>query len=214
MDSDLVDLIYQNEAVEGVAIINASNEVEENQLSIRASKVNAIATTLLKLKKGLNDAGREMRGFLIKSDSILLMANMTSEKLILLELSEGSSVNEVERSLRSILGDAVAQPVLAEPAQSEPVAQAALPAVDKVEEEGIDLADFKNSLAKLLKTVAPGKLADGMISKALKDMGIDETAVQLPQDQATKLGYEVIAKVPNKARRKIIENEYTSMLNQ
>lgn len=214
MDSDLVDLIYQNEAVEGVAIINASNEVEENQLSIRASKVNAIATTLLKLKKGLNDAGREMRGFLIKSDSILLMANMTSERLILLELSEGSSVNEVERSLRSILGDAVAQPVLAEPVESEPVAQAALPAVEPVEEEGIDLADFKNSLAKLLKTVAPGKLADGMISKALKDMGIDETAVQLPQDQATKLGYEVIAKVPNKARRKIIENEYTSMLNQ
>lgn len=212
MDSDLIDLIYQNEAVEGVAIFDANNNLVENQLSLNLNKATAIAATLAKLKKGLNNAGREMRGFLIKTSSILLLVNMYSDKLILLEISEGFSVNEVEGNLRSILGGAADQPVVktlpVQPAEEE---------ITPVKEEmvdGIDLADFKNSLSKLLKTVAPGKLAETMINKAMNDMRIDEQAVQLPQDQATKLGYEVIARVPNKARRKIIENEYTTMLNQ
>lgn len=213
MDSDLIDLIYQNEAVEGIAIFDANNNLVENQLSLNLNKATAIAATLVKLKNGLNNAGREMRGFLIKTSSILLLVNMYSDKLILLEISEGFSVNEVEGNLRSILGEATDQPVV-KTLPAHPAQQAAVTPAEEEMVDGIDLADFKSSLSKLLKTVAPGKLAETMINKAMNEMGIDEQAVQLPQDQATKLGYEVIARVPNKARRKIIENEYTTMLNQ
>jgi len=232
MDSDLIDLIYQNEAVEGVAIFDANNQLVENQLSLSLSKVEAIATTLYKLKNGLTDAGRELRGFVIKSGALLLLVCMSPENLILLEISEGASVNEVDSNLRSIIGTTASQPQAAQPATVQPLASqpiqqaqpahpahpvlpaATLPPAQTVEGDNIDLADFKMNLSKLIKTVAPGKLADSMISSTMKDMGIDENAVHLPQQQATQLGYSVIERIPNKARRQIIKNEYTTMLNQ
>ena len=223
MDSDLIDLIYQNDAVEGLAIFDANNQLVENQLSLSLSKVEAIATTLYKLKNGLTDAGRELRGFVIKSGALLLLVCMSPENLILLEISEGASVNEVDSNLRSIIGTTASQPQAAQPATVQPVqaqpAQPVLPAAtlppaQTVEGDNIDLTDFKMNLGKLIKTVAPGKLADSMISSTMKDMGIDENAVHLPQQQATQLGYSVIERIPNKARRQIIKNEYTTMLNQ
>ena len=231
MDSDIIDLIYQNDAVEGLAIFDENNQLVENQLSLTLNKVLAISATLHKLQKGITNAGRELRGFVIKSGSYLLLVCMSPDLLIILELSPGYSVNEVDSNVRSIIGGASprtqqpaqqpaqpaqpAQPVAQQPAQpAQPVAQQpAQPAASQMI-DGIDLNDFKANLSKLLKTVAPGKLADTMISSAMADMGIDENAVQLPQQQATELGYSVIEKIPNKARRNIIKNEYTKLLGQ
>ena len=223
MDSDIIDLIYQNDAVEGLAIFDENNQLVENQLSLTLNKVLAISATLHKLQKGITNAGRELRGFVIKSGSYLLLVCMSPDLLIILELSPGYSVNEVDSNVRSIIGGASprtqqpaqpAQPVAQQPLPAQPVAQQpAQPAASQMI-DGIDLNDFKANLSKLLKTVAPGKLADTMISSAMADMGIDENAVQLPQQQATELGYSVIEKIPNKARRNIIKNEYTKLLGQ
>ena len=224
MDSDIIDLIYQNDAVEGLAIFDENNQLVENQLSLTLNKVLAISATLHKLQKGITNAGRELRGFVIKSGSYLLLVCMSPDLLIILELSPGYSVNEVDSNVRSIIGGASprtqqpaqqpAQPVAQQPLPAQPVAQQpAQPAASQII-DGIDLNDFKANLSKLLKTVAPGKLADTMISSAMADMGIDENAVQLPQQQATELGYSVIEKIPNKARRNIIKNEYTKLLGQ
>ena len=220
MDSDIIDLIYQNDAVEGLAIFDENNQLVENQLSLTLNKVLAISATLHKLQKGITNAGRELRGFVIKSGSYLLLVCMSPDLLIILELSPGYSVNEVDSNVRSIIGGASprtqqpAQPAAQQPLPAQPVAQQpAQPAASQMI-DGIDLNDFKANLSKLLKTVAPGKLADTMISSAMADMGIDENAVQLPQQQATELGYSVIEKIPNKARRNIIKNEYTKLLGQ
>lgn len=228
MDSELIDLIYQNEEVEGVAIFDGNNQLVENQLSITLVKVMAIAETLHNLRSSLMQAGREMLGFLIKSDKSLLHVTMFPNMLIVLELSKVSSVNALDKKIRSVVGtgqvatNTPVQPSL--PAAKKPVAlPAAQPAQSSqplqpvatsqpVIADGIDFVDFKFSLSKLLKTIAPGKVADGMINSAMKDMGIEPDTVQLAQPTATKLGYKVIEKIPNKARRKIIENEYKTLI--
>ncbi len=219
MDSELIDLIYQNEDVEGAAIFDANNQLVENQLSITLNKVMTIAETLLDLRHSLMKARREMLGFLIKSDKILLHVAIFPNMLIVLELSSGASINSVDKKLRSLIGsgqDAPAKkvqpsiPVAFQPEQQvQHLNTAALPSVA----DGVDFVDFKLRLSKLLKAIAPGKVAEGMISSAMKDMDIEPSTLALAKPTATELGYNVIAKIPNKARRKIIENEYKSLLN-
>lgn len=104
MDSDFIDLIYQNKDVEAVAVFDENNELIENQLSLTVSKVRVIGATLQKLKTNLEENRRELKGFLIKSDSILLLVSMFADRIVLLELSDEASVNEVDSHLRSIVG--------------------------------------------------------------------------------------------------------------
>ena len=257
MSLDFIDLIYQNKAVEGLAVFDANNELLENQLSLHVSKVKVIGKSLYNFKLGLSDAKRVMRGFLIKSESITLLTSVFPDYLIILEVSEGSSLNEVDSKLRSIMMDAFpeslkqappvqptlpsrpvqqtqpvqpTQPIPARLTSSQqlisqpqpilpPGAESVQPlqyaqANPMMETAVVDLINFKDRLSKLLKTVAPLKAVSTMIETSMNQMGIDLTTMRLPVQTATDLGHLVVSKIPNKARREILQKEYVVILNE
>jgi len=257
MSLDFIDLIYQNKAVEGLAVFDANNELLENQLSLHVSKVKVIGKSLYNFKLGLSDAKRVMRGFLIKSESITLLTSVFPDYLIILEVSEGSSLNEVDSKLRSIMMDAfpeslkqappvqptlpsrpvqqtqpvqLTQPIPARLTSSQqlisqpqpilpPGAESVQPlqyaqANPMMEIAVVDLINFKDRLSKLLKTVAPLKAVSTMIETSMNQMGIDLTTMRLPVQTATDLGHLVVSKIPNKARREILQKEYVVILNE
>ena len=60
----------------------------------------------------------------------------------------------------------------------------------------------------LLKRVAPGAIADKMITDVFSAEGVDASAASIPKEQTIGLGRQIVAKIPNKSRRKMIEKEY------
>ena len=133
-------------------------------------------------------------------------------------MAEEFSANKVEQSVRSIFTgivptDPTPSPV---PAVSEEVVNAA--ASEPVESQPagnqIDVADFKSQMRHLLKRVAPGAIADKMITDTFTAEGIDTSATSIPKEQAIGLGAKVVEKIPNKSRRKMIENEYALLIKQ
>ncbi|MDB9741361.1 hypothetical protein OAB00_00760 [Akkermansiaceae bacterium] len=229
MDPAIIDLIYQNEAVEGIAIFDAQNQLVENQLSINQGSVLVIAETIHNIRMGLASAGRDMLGFLIKTDRMMIQVCMFPDKLVLLEVSQDFSANETDKKLRSIFGGSrgattqlvsVKSVQLPAAAEEEPVVEE-IPVAQAVTEvipepqivDGIDWQGFKGSTHSLLKRVAPDRVAENMMNGVIKDMGLDPAAELMPKEQAVEFGYKVIAKIPNKSRRALMEKEYTSLLS-
>ena len=224
MNTDFIDLIYQNEAVEGVAIFSSTGILIENQLSINESSALLIAKTITDISNSLSSVKRPLQGFFIKSDTITIQICLVNNIMVLLEVNNESSANETDHKLRSILGDISIPevpnlididdtPVEEIPIQEEQAAETvqtteALPA-----EGDIKWSEYKAKLTSILKRVAPDNIVENMIKSSLEEGASYGENTFLSKEQAIEIGQKVILKIPNKARRKLIEKEFSLYTN-
>jgi len=224
MDEEIIDLIYQNEEVEGIAIFSPSGEVIENQLALTEDSVAVVSKTVANINTALDSADRRLKGFLLKSEKVRMQICILDDVILLLQLSEEFSANDLEKKIRSIMSgvniktpstpqlppDPVPQEARAQFITSvEPQNDTHTTTLDpKIEENQIDFAEFKSKLTKLIKRVAPGGIAEKMINEAILSENIDSTTVFINKDAASALGEKVVAKIPNASRRKMIAKEY------
>jgi len=217
MHSELIDLLYENDAVEGVALFHDSGKLVENQLAISETSVNQIFLCLNDIKQGLADASRTMQGFLIKNSKYLLQAFIHGDLILLLQVGANFSPEKTYQSLRSQLGvsstpeDGVSREKSQE-AEQEVVEKLEVEEVDSSPK--IDWAEFQQKISSLVKRVAPSGVAKSMISTAIKDAGVSEEASELSAETAFDIGSAVLAKIPNASRRKIIEKEYQLLISK
>ncbi len=235
MNADVIDLIYQNEEVIGLAVFSREGTLIENQLSIDENSLTIVAKTIAHIAGGLGRANRTLKGFMLKSDRLTLMISVFDDSILLLELSSPFSADKIEKNLRSLISGSTslvgslpqaAQP--SQPAQSPvmqvgasavadepkklpvitPEAEVALPPANL-----ISFPEYKSSIAKLMKRVAPGGVADKMIAEVLAAASVDMNSKDIDRDLAIHLGEQIVAKIPNAGRRKMIAKEY-HMLSQ
>lgn len=215
MNQDLIDLIYHNEEVEGVAISSSNGAVIENQLALTDSSLEAIAVTVAKIKLGLSDAKRHLKGFLFRSNSSILQVCIFDEYVVFVQLVEPYSAVKIERSIRSIFGE--------HSGETETQTQQINATQERVEQyekviaeppaDHIKLDDFITKLKTLLKRVAPGGVADNMINQGCAAANVDLSSTEtIAKSDAIDLGQTVIGKIPNASRRKIILKEYETVI--
>ena len=224
MYKEIVDIIYENEGVEGIAIFNDLGNLVVNQLALNEEALVKIGASLTSIRSGLEGVSREILGFVLKTDNYLLQAIIQREVTFLLEITPGYSVTETYSSVKSQIGMRHSAPasstntlspqtqelpaiVKAEPAKAEPV---------KEVEDGsvIDWQEFRNSLLLLIKRVAPSGVANKMITAASVEFGILAEQEVVSFDKANAIGLKVVNKIPNASRRKLIANEYKIMVKQ
>jgi len=225
MDTDIIDLIYQNEEVEGIAVFATNGEVIENQLALTEESVKTVSQHVADIAAGLDAAGRTLRGFILKSDSITYQICVFDHVILLLHLTGDYSANKVELSVRSIIGEVFNTPETAQPEPINTVSSgiSQLPPIEKQQslqpetvqdvvaeptEDQMGFADFKLQLSKLIKRVAPSGVADKMINDTLTEASIDPSSINIGKETAIELGNKVVAKIPNASRRKMIAKEF------
>ena len=217
MESEFIDLLYENEAVEGIAIFTASGKLTENQLALNDAAVLQIFSSLNKIKSGLKAAEREMKGFVFKTNKYLLQAIVHGDLLILLQLSPKHSLDNTHTKIISQLGEIAPSPtppktttqvtktVVKEPVSTE----------EPAAESQIAWDVFHGSLLSLLKRVAPYAVAKKMIDSAALNEGFAAGENQnAPLETAFTIGQHVIDKIPNASRRKLLQKEYDLMIKQ
>lgn len=220
MDDKIYDLIYENEEVESLALVSAQGDIIENQLPMTEDSLQLVSQTILKILAGLDSAGRHLRGFILKSENLTLQICSIDNVILLLELADPFSANTVDKNVRSILSGAqavVPQQAAVPQALATPQAQSPEPRTESQSvatanlEDQIDFNNFRASLVKLLKRVAPGGIADKMVNDVLAAEGIQNTITFLDKHKAIEIGEKVVAKIPNAGRRKIIAKEYQTL---
>ncbi len=227
MNADVIDLIYQNEEVEGLAIFSREGNLVENQLSIDESSLAVVAKTIAEIATSLGEVNRLLKGFVLKSDKLTLMICVFDRSILLLELISPFSANKVEKNLRSLISGStslievedapahsspleITEPVVAnEPKKLLVNIPEVTPAVvEQQSENTINFSEYKSNMAKLMKRVAPGGVADKMIADVFAAESVDVNNEQIDRDLAIRLGEKIIAKIPNASRRKMIIKEY------
>ena len=231
MNPDTIDLIYQNESVEGVAIFNSAGELIENQLSYNEDSVTKIAQTMLGINQALTDADRFLKGFLIKSETTTLQICIFDDFLLIMALSDPHAADTLEKAVRSIFGKAsssnsapahvipetsnqktTTNTVQAEQVvQQEPQPVTPEPAGEEIV-DGIKLDDYKPKLMTLLKRVAPGNVAEKIINEAMTANAIGADTPTLTIGQAITVGESAVSKIPNAGKRKLVNKEFQLLI--
>ncbi len=213
--SELIDLLYENDAVEGVALFHHSGELVENQLAISEASVTQVCSCLVNINESLAAAGRTMQGFVIKNTKYLLQALLYNDLVILLQLTPSFSPEKTYQSINSQLGRASASAAVPVLQQRQEGTQET---VTKEEEVAsvlmVNWFEFQQQLSSLIKRVAPSGVATSMITTAIKDAEISADLAQIPLEKATEIGSAVVTKIPNASRRKIIEKEYQLLVKK
>lgn len=222
MQSELIDQLYENEAVEGVAIFNEFGELTENQLALNELAVVQVCNCIRTLKSGLEGAGRNMKGFVLKTNKYLLQVICQGENLILLQLTPGYSINNTHTKIISQVGKSDSKPVL--PGTTQGARNDTATTTESREAQEVPAAAdtpliawdiFHGSLITLLKRVAPYAVAKKMVAIAALEEGVAEGEDQhIPMQTAFKIGQVVVDKIPNPSRRKMLQKEYDLMIKQ
>jgi len=219
MYKEIVDVIYENEGVEGIAIFNDLGNLVVNQLALNEEALVKVGTSLTNVRSGLAGVSREVLGFVLKTDDYLLQAIIQKEVTFLLQITPGYSVAEIYSSVKSQMGikQAALAPspnALSPQAQTQPT-PAKVELVKEVEEGAvIDWQEFRGSLMLLIKRVATSGVANKMITAASVELGILAEQEVVTFDTANAVGQKVVNKIPNASRRKLIANEYEIMVKQ
>lgn len=234
MYTEVIDSLYENDAVEGVALFNDCGDLVENQLALGEDAVRKIGISLNRIRAGLLNSAREMKGFLLKTDKYLLQAIIHQDVLILLQVDPSSSSNQNYLMVKSQFGDrpviptrkpapvekplfqpeqAVVDTGSAQKRQPKVVMSVPKPAEEKAARV-VDWDEFRGSLVALIKRVTSGRVANKMISNASVEAGIilDQKTVELAI--AVNIGITVVTKIPDASDRKLIENEYQLMVQR
>lgn len=208
--NNLIDLIYENDEVEGVAVADIAGNLIENQLPVPANTASVISVTVAQITSGLSQSQRTLKGFLFKAGDSVLQVGVFSEYIIIMQLITPFSANKVEKNVRSIFGSQTVKV-----ANSVTLPQAATPEI--ITEEpvgGVNFTDFNSQLSKLLRPIAPSAILKKMIQKGYADEGIASDSVEISKEQAISVGTNIIDKIPNASRRKIIENEFQTIISK
>ena len=221
---ELIDAIYENEAIEGLAIFNSNQTLAENQLALSEEAVAKIGATLFTIAQGLNSAGRVLNGLLIKSSSLSILVFVEGKKLLLLQLDPDKSVDTVFLSLKSQLGTKLKPIILEEETQStakaqtrsaQPAAaQSATPVEEPAIEGGVEWERLEKSLVSAFKKVSPAQLAKKLIATSAEENGVGATTKQGTPEQATAIATNACSQIPNAARRKMLAKELELILKK
>jgi len=102
----IVDALYQNEEVEGVAIFTHSGEIIENQLILTESSLRILSETVAKITTGLQAGNRKLKGFLIKSPTRVFLICILDNYIITLHLGDDYSASKIDKNVRSLMENA------------------------------------------------------------------------------------------------------------
>jgi len=237
MDEQTLDLIYDNAEVASVAVLNYSGNLLENHLPVLESELSVVIGTVFEIYNGFNTAGRQVLGFVLKSDRMTLLISFFEEAVVIIEVVGKCSLNALDKKLRSTLGslslapatrpvitsqitDAVnrvtpiTRPITSSVAQVTPAVTLATvqQGIGKITPQGsgevVDVSVLRTDLVKLLKKVAPGGLAEKMVNDAFALKSVDLESTSIDKLKALEVGHEVVNKIPNKSRRKMIAKEF------
>lgn len=223
IDEEIIEKIYDVASVEGISWFSDNGELAENQLSISEAAVQKIGTALLGMRSNLSQVQRELKGLVLKSERQTFLNFFHGNNLLLVEIDASAKIDVVYQALKSQLGEPapkkktlpnlsagvnVAQNIASQQAAAEPA-----PA-QEVEEiaGGISWTDFQKQLNVPLKKVAPAQLAKKIIKQSSGEVGIADTAAQITPEQASALAHAVSEKIPNAARREMLQKELTTLL--
>ena len=227
MNPDLIDKLYENDAVEALAVFNHDGQLTENHLSLNEDTVTQIGGSILGIKSGLQQADRQLKGFVIKTPKYSFIVCFHGTSLVLLQISPGHSLEKTHNNIVSQLGIAASVTAPAGTVQSlgipkpvqqsnpEPVQEEEVSEPEPATEAGIDYSEFEHELVKILKPIATSVIANKMIKKAIQRSGLTVSAgAQIDIHQAMGIGNDVIEQIPNAKKRKIIQHEYLTMVQK
>ncbi|MGJ8676545.1 MAG: hypothetical protein ACSHX0_03415 [Akkermansiaceae bacterium] len=216
MHTELIDLLYENEAVEGVALFKDTGDLLESHLALSESSVIQICASLVSMKFGLAEASRAMKGFVIKTEKYTLQAYIYKDLLILLQVNPSYALDKTYLKIQSQLGDQAKSPAALPRNSGVTITESDVATTENVtiDEPMVQWADFKQKLATLIKRVAPSGVANKMIAASATAVGVSDEIGQIPLETAIKVGQDVVAKIPNASRRKLIEKEYNILAQQ
>lgn len=231
MDEEIIDLIYQNEDVEGVAIFTRAGELIESQLSIMEEALQVVSKIVVDIANAFASADRELRGFLLQSEKVTLQIFVLREAILILQLNDSFEASRIDKKIRSIFNSRTSVvPVVASPVFSavempadpvelnldpEPVpVPIPLPDSEPPEDtsEYIDFVAFQARLRELLKGVAPEKVTNDMIEATLLKNKVESSYAILEKREAFNLGQQVIDKIPNEEKRKTLSQDYQKLV--
>lgn len=134
MNPDIIDLIYQHEEVEGIAVFSIDGALQENQLTINQESTFVVFNVIEKIRADLLKADRKLKGFLLKSEKLTIQICILEEYLLILQLAEPYSATSIENKIRSVFKEQqVPTSVLrAAPAQPNVERSVALPPISGV----------------------------------------------------------------------------------
>ncbi|MGJ8673321.1 hypothetical protein [Rubritalea sp.] len=213
MYQELIELLYENEAVEAVALFTDQGHLIENQLAISESTITQVCASLVTIKNGLAGSNREMKGFLVKTQKYTLQAYVHSDLLILLQVSSNFSINKTYHNIQSQLGQKTYSPASGDAQAVSSNTQTEV-AQSEQAEYSVEWDDFRQKLATLIKRIAPSGVANKMIDTSMKEAGYADSPISLPFENAVAIGQSVVAKIPNASRRKLIDQEFQVLAEQ
>jgi len=224
MHDALIDALYENESVEGIALFNDSGELLENQLALNEASVIQICACITQLKFGLASALRIMQGFVLQTNEYTILTVVNNDMLILLQVTKGHSLNNVHEKVRSQLGiidSSAGKPKLILPtrnmdATQQQTVQATTqqPAAAQQPSNLTSWSSFHKTLTSLLKPIAPKAIANKMVDSAAAELGIEKSDSDIPIETALSIGAAVVNGIPNASRRKLIQKEYDIIIKQ
>ncbi len=209
---EIIEKIYDISAVEGLAWFEQGGNLVENQLSISEEAVQKIGEVIFLMRSNLAVAARDLRGLVIKSGAQTFINYIHGNTLILLEVDSAASLDDVYSALKSQLGESKEVVQLA-PVNTGAAAESAQVQEEEVLQEGdIPWDEFYRSMLVQFKKVAPAQLAKKLIAESCKFAGVAESSKGVSLEQATSIATEASKKIPNQARREMLQKELQALL--
>ncbi len=221
-----LEKFYRIGNVQGVAFVNLTGELVEDQLVFSPEVSLHIAEAFHGIMNGLKTAGRKSHGFVVRLSKNEFLGIPVNTGIVIFQLSAKNGLDEVYRQILSILSitegnTGIAQaamtvpaPVVSvpqPPARTLNVSTPSLPALPVVaKDDPIKIAnmwqEFSTALVKALTNVAPGPLAKKLLDDAANKV-LAGAAFPSNAQQILAIGRAAVDSIPNKGRRQLIEQE-------
>ena len=206
--SELIDLVYENEEVESLAIADLDGGIIENQLILTTESASVVAKTVSSLYHSLTAGKRSLNGLMFKTGSLILQVCIFETCIVLVQLDPRASANETEKNIRSVFGSfSLPATSIGKPESGKNTSTENDPSDHTKEEslEGhINFQDFYSVFTALLKRVAPNGEAEKLINEKFFHLEIDvELTETIFKEDALLLGREIINKIHDEGSRSI-----------
>jgi len=221
MDSKLLDLIYENKEVSGVALAYYNGEVKENQLLIPDPSVEKVAKRFGELRASLSGSQRNLKGFSVRTPDGIFQVSFFESFMVLVSLYEGceSAANKVDNSIHSIMNENAFPPhtkgvttAAVEGAlhTSEGLGPEAIVADDGssvLPGNSILLTKHCYQLVALISSRAPKEDAVELVTESVQDLNLEDV-VTITASEAISIGNKAISKMSNSKERKFVSIEF------
>lgn len=210
---ELVDRIYDNAGIDGVACLQADGKLIESQLSISEDSVRVIADALIGMRQNLTGAYRDLKGLVFETENQRFISFFNDTVLLLIEVQKSAPVNETFEAIRSLFGDGVTAEAYSveSPAVQQDVSQANQVFEEEIE-DGLPREECEKVLLGDLKRVASAQLAKKIVAEASHVFGIPDEQTVLSREQFASIAREASERIPNPARRRMLQKELKTQL--